>query len=207
MRRLLRQTGAATVVVNTVTPPLWFVVARLARRRVFCHVHEAEAMASRVLRSALYGPLALCRGVIANSEVTRQVLRDAAPSLTRRISVVHNTVAGPPVVRSPRLEATTPVRLLYVGRLSSRKGPHLVVEAVRLLKDRGRDVAAEVLGAVFPGNEEYEAGLRAQVAGLGLGDQVTFLGFRQRLISRSSRRCSTSRSATRRWRRRSPRGP
>jgi glycosyltransferase involved in cell wall biosynthesis len=178
MRRLLRQTGAATVVVNTVTPPLWFVVARLARRRVFCHVHEAEAMASRVLRSALYGPLALCRGVIANSEVTRQVLRDAAPSLTRRISVVHNTVAGPPVVRSPRLEATTPVRLLYVGRLSSRKGPHLVVEAVRLLKDRGRDVAAEVLGAVFPGNEEYEAGLRAQVAGLGLGDQVTFLGFR-----------------------------
>lgn len=70
------------------------------------------------------------------------------------------------------------MRLLYVGRLSHRKGPHLVVEAARLLCDRGRDVAVELLGAVFPGNEEYEAQLRRQAAELGLEGRVTFLGFR-----------------------------
>ena len=177
MRRLLRETGASTVVVNTVTPPLWFVVARLARCRVFCHVHEAEAMASRMLRAALYAPLVLCHGVIANSGVTLRVLGEAAPAVARRASVVHNTVVGPPVLVPPRAQAPSPVRVLYVGRLSSRKGPHLVVEAARLLRDRGHDIAVELLGAVFPGNEEYEAGLRRQVVDLGLEKRVAFLGF------------------------------
>ena len=178
MWRLLRRVDPGMVVVNTVTPPLWFVVARLAGRHVVCHVHEAEAMASRILRAALYAPLALCQRVVVNSAVTLRVLREAAPFAARRVSVVHNAVAGPPEVTPPRARPTAPVRLLYVGRLSHRKGPHLVVEAARLLCDRGRDVAVELLGAVFPGNEEYEAQLRRQAAELGLEGRVTFLGFR-----------------------------
>lgn len=178
MWRLLRTVNPGIVIVNTVTSPLWFAVARLAGRQVVCHVHEAEAMASRILRAALYAPLALCHRVVVNSAVTLEVLRQAAPFAARRVAVVHNSVVGPPEVVPPRALPTMPIRLLYVGRLSFRKGPHLVVEAARILKDRGCEVSVELLGAVFPGNEEYEVGLRRQVAELGLEDAVKFLGFR-----------------------------
>ena len=46
---------------------------------------------------------------------------------------------------------------------SQRKGPHVAIEAVRRLRERGVDVHLSLLGAVFPGNEGYEAGLRANV--------------------------------------------
>ena len=66
---------------------------------------------------------------------------------------------------------------MFVGRLAQRKGPHVAIEAVRRLRDRGVDVHLSLLGAVFPGNEGYEAGLRADVREGGLEAQVTFLGF------------------------------
>lgn len=177
MRRLLRRTGAGTVLVNTVTLPSWFAVSRLAGRQVVCHVHEAEAMASRILRAALYLPLLFCQRLVVNSQVTLEVLRAVAPMAGSRATVVHNAVAGPPEVTRPRDRPAVPPRVLYVGRLSYRKGPHLVVEAARLLRERGQRVAVDLVGAVFAGNEEYESRLRDQVATAGLADDIRFLGF------------------------------
>ena len=50
--RLLRTTGAGTVLVNTVTPALWFPLARLTGRHLVGYVHEAEGTASNVVRRA-----------------------------------------------------------------------------------------------------------------------------------------------------------
>ncbi|NHB84233.1 glycosyltransferase [Tessaracoccus sp. HDW20] len=177
MWRLVRKVSPAVILVNTVTAPLWFVLARVARRRVVCHVHEAEAMTSRVLRAALYRPLMLCQRVVANSRVTLDVLRGAAPSVARRTSVVHNAVVGPPALAPARVVPAPPARVLYVGRLSHRKGPHVVLEAARILSERGRDVSVDLVGAVFPGNEGYESTLRQQVAESGLDGKVRFHGF------------------------------
>lgn len=177
--RLLKHTDAATLVVNTITPPLWFPLARLAGRRVFCHLHEAESMVAKPVRYAMYLPLQFCTGVIANSAYTKRVLADSSVGLVGRTSVVHNTVPGPPVVQPPRPEILGAIRLLYVGRLSQRKGVQVAVTAMDLLRDRGIDTHLDVVGAVFPGNEGYERDLRARIDRSGLTDRVTFHGFQQ----------------------------
>lgn len=175
--RLLQHTNAGTVVVNTITPPLWFPLARLAGRRVACHLHEAESTVSPAVRWAMYLPLQVCNRVIANSAYTKQVLADSSIGLVNRTRVVHNTVPGPAEVVEPQAAIDGAPRLLYVGRLSQRKGPQVVVAAMESLRQRGIDSRLDVVGAVFPGNEPYEQGLRAQVHELGLDDRVEFHGF------------------------------
>lgn len=176
--RLLKHTNAGTVVVNTITPPLWFPLARLAGRNTVCHVHEAEGTASPMLRTALYLPLAFCHRIVINSRFALGVLAESAPWLAGRTRIAYNAVAGPDEVVPPRTALDGDVQLTYMGRLSHRKGPHVLVEAVSLLKQRGRRVRLSLLGAVFPGNEGYEQSLRDRVAELGLADEVDFLGFR-----------------------------
>lgn len=178
MWRLVKHINPGTVMVNTITSPLWFPAAWLARRNVVGHVHEAEGSASAMMRRLLYLPLMFCHRIVINSRFALGVLADSAPWLVRRTTVVYNAVAGPETVVSPRGDLEAPVRLLYLGRLSHRKGPHVVVDAVRLLRDRGRPVQLDLLGAVFPGNEAYEDELRTRVARAGLTDAVRFLGFR-----------------------------
>lgn len=176
--RLLKHTGAGTVVVNTITPPLWFLLARVAGRSTVCHVHEAEGTANPLLRTALYLPLAFCQHIVINSRFALNVLAESAPWLAARTKIAYNAVQGPDQVTPPREALAGEVRLMYMGRLSHRKGPHVLIEAVELLRQRGRRVRLSLLGAVFPGNEAYEQGLRARVAELGLDGQVEFLGFR-----------------------------
>lgn len=176
--RLLKHTKAGTVVVNTITPPLWILLARLAGRRVVCHVHEAEGTASSVLRAALYLPLVLCHHIAINSRFALNVLDQSAPWLTARTKIVYNVVAGPSDIVPPREQLDGEVRLLYMGRLSHRKGPHVLIEVVNLLRERGRKVHLSLLGAVFSGNEDYEKALRRRVAELDLKGHISFLGFR-----------------------------
>ena len=176
--RLLRRLRPDVVYVNTVTEPLWIVVARIARVPVVCHVHEAEASMSRVLRRLLYLPLFGATRIVANSEFAASVLTDSWRRLGLRCTTIRNGVEGPPAVVPPREALEPPLRLCYVGRLSERKGVSDAVDAVRLLVGRGVDVELEILGDVYPGREEVKRRLRDQVAGAGLDARVRFSGFR-----------------------------
>jgi glycosyltransferase involved in cell wall biosynthesis len=60
--------------------------------------------------------------------------------------------------------------ILAVGRLVEKKGFHILVEAVRLLRAEGRDVACRIVGA------GEEANLAAQIAAAGLGRAVELAG-------------------------------
>ncbi len=175
---LIRRIDPGAVIVNTITPPLWIALARWSRRLTVCHVHEGEGSVSGILRRALYLPLVFTHRVIANSDFTRRVLAEAAPRVRARTVVVHNAVPGPPAVVPPRTELTAPTRLLYVGRLSHRKGVHVAVDALGILVDDHRDARRDVVGAVFPGNEADLEELHAQIERRGLGDRVSFLGFK-----------------------------
>ncbi|GAA1389850.1 glycosyltransferase [Luteococcus peritonei] len=174
--RLVRASGAEAVLVNTVTIPMWSLVARLARRPVAVHVHEAEAQASRAVNAVLYGSLLLATRVVANSRHTADVVAASYPLLARRTTVVHNGVVGPAGVQLAELGAGR-ARLLFVGRLSPRKGPDVAVRALADLVRGGVDAELALLGAVFPGYEWFETELRELVDSLGLGDRVHFLGF------------------------------
>lgn len=176
---LLRRSLAGTVLVNTITTPLWFPLARLAGLRVVCHLHEAEGAVPAPVRWAMHAPLQFCHQIIANSSYTKTVLTNSSRGLTSRVAVIHNTVPGPQVVEPPRSALDGGVRLLFVGRLSHRKGPHVAVSAVSLLRDRGIHARLDIVGAIFPGNEKYKEELEQTVLQLGVLENVRFHGFKE----------------------------
>lgn len=178
---LLRALRPKALLVNTITPPLWLALASANHIPTICHVHEGEASASGLLQRALATPLLLADRLIINSEFSRDVIVGAIPALASRASVVYNTVAGPEAATPPRSQLCGRLNLLYVGRLSPRKGPDIAIEAVAMLRRRGFDVHLDLVGAVFPGYEWFEDDLRDMVAGLELQDRVTFHGFHRNI--------------------------
>lgn len=178
---LLRRIRPKAVVVNTITAPLWIPLARLVGVPVVCHVHEGEASMPRVVRMAVNLPLLLADRLVINSRFSRGVLVDSIGRLAKKADVVYNAVPGPEEVTPPRDRIDGSVRLLFVGRLSPRKGPHVAIEALRLLTERGVDARLDLVGAVFPGYEWYEDQLQQQVADSQLRERVTFHGFQHKV--------------------------
>jgi glycosyltransferase involved in cell wall biosynthesis len=152
-------------------------VAKGMRRRSICHVHEAESSLPLVLRRALTLPLLLADQLIANSNFSLTVLTGAFARLGRKSTVVYNAVPGPSSVSAGRDELVGPCRLLYVGRLSPRKGPQVAVAALKQLRQRGVDAHLDLAGAVFPGYEWFQQELQDAITADQLTDRVTFHGF------------------------------
>lgn len=172
--RLITRAAPDVVYVSTITIPLWPVVARLRRVPAVTHVHEAES-SSRLVNRMLYLPHLASQRTLVNSRFSLETIRDSLPQLAARAHVVYNGVASPAAPSAPRTRLDDPLRLLYVGRLSPRKGPDLVIEAAQILQESGRDVHVTLLGAVFEGYEWFEKQLRAQAAESGA--TVEFAGF------------------------------
>jgi len=176
-RRLLRSVRPDAVYVNTITIPQWTVASRLRRTHTITHVHEAEASASRMINIGLYLPHVAASSVIVNSEFSRATIARALPALARRSRVVYNGVVGPSDPHLPRESIDGALRVLYLGRLSPRKGPDVLVEAARMLTESGVPVRADLVGAVFDGYEWFEEELRQRIADAGLADSVRLHGF------------------------------
>lgn len=177
-RRLLRESSARMLVVNTVTVPLWLVAGKLGQAKVVCHVHEAEASQPGLLRKLLYAPLNLADQLVVNSCFSLDVLSSSWSGLRDRSAIVYNGVEGPEAEpAAPRPELQGPVKLLFIGRLSPRKGPHIALEALAGLRSEGVDAELGLLGAVFPGYEWFERQLREQAKRLGIAEHVVFRGF------------------------------
>ena len=175
--RLLRQVRPDLVYANTIIEPLWLVLARVMRIPVLCHVHEGESAAPAVLRRLMALPLLLASRLMVNSRFSLGVLTEAIPRLGRRSQVIANGVAGPPAVTPPRRTLDLPVRLLYVGRISERKGVADAVEALVELDRRGLAAELHVVGSVFPGYEWVEDALRRRASEAGLASRVVLHGF------------------------------
>lgn len=177
MIRLIQRLRPAVVLANTVTIPIWILAARLVRKPVVCHVHEAEQGGSTMVWKLLYFPLLFCNGLITNSRFTLETLKMSWPRLGRRSHVVYNGVPGPAKPNPPRSGIDDEVRLLFIGRLSPRKGPQVAIDAVVRLVEAGQSVKLQLLGAVFDGYEWFEMKLREQIERNGLSSVVEFLGF------------------------------
>lgn len=176
--RLMRAAQPDLVYVSTVTVPSWLALAKAVRARVVCHVHEAESEAMRAVRVGLNAPLVLADVLLLNSDFAAGVVTEAIPSLARKITVVPNGVAGPPTPADPvRDELSGPVRLLYSGRLSPRKGPDVALAATQLLRAQGVDAHLDLLGSVFPGYEWFLDQLKTEAADLLDRGVVRLLGF------------------------------
>lgn len=177
MLALLKDSRPDVVYVNTLTVPQWIVMARLYRKPVLAHVHEAEDEVAAPVRVALTVPLLAAHTVVVNSDATRQSVTGALPRLARTSRLLYNGVAGPEhAVRLPA-HAPVPVRLVLVGRLSPRKGTDVAVEAVAELLRDGHDVTLDLVGSAFTGYEWFERQVRARVDELELAGRVSLCGF------------------------------
>jgi glycosyltransferase involved in cell wall biosynthesis len=179
MLSLVRYVRPNVILVNTVTIPLWLVAARWWGIPTVVHVHEAESSLPRPVRFALSAPLALATRVVFNSEVSRRV--SGLKSLERRGSarVIANGVRGPEAASPGRATLVAPFRVVFVGRLSPRKGVDLVIRAVHELIQHGIETELDVVGSVFPGYEWYEAELHELVSTHGLDHYIQFRGFQE----------------------------
>lgn len=175
--RLLRRERPDMIYVSTITIPLWILIGRVFGIPVVSHVHEAETSAPVVLQRLMASPLVLASSIVANSQFTATALFGTFRSASRRVSVLPNPIKGPAVVVPPREELVAPIVLLFVGRLSPRKGPDVAIEAVVELNRRGVACRLDLLGSVFDGYEWFEAELRRSVEANGLTTSVRFLGF------------------------------
>lgn len=179
---LLGDLRPQVVYVSTLTVPLWIEVARMRRIPVVCHVHESERSARRALRRLIALPLGQATAVLVNSEFSRDGLLEVRPSLRDRSSVVYNGVAGGPSTPA-RAAIIGPAHLVYVGRLSPRKGVDVAVDALHDLVQDGVDADLTLVGSIFSGYEWYRSQLQEQIDRLGLADRVRFAGFRPEVWS------------------------
>lgn len=173
--RLIGSIRPDAVYVSTIIIPQWPIIARLRRTRSVSHVHEAEASGSRIVNALLYLPHLASQRTLVNSRFSLETLGRALPALARRATVAYNGVGSPESPRPPRSAIDGPLRVLYIGRLSPRKGPDLIVDAASALRTQGVEVSVTLLGAVFDGYEWYEQQLREQAERAGV--DVEFAGF------------------------------
>ncbi|MCT2223313.1 glycosyltransferase [Microbacterium paraoxydans] len=173
--RLIGRLRPDAVYVSTIIIPQWPLIARLRGTRAVSHVHEAEASGNTLVNRLLYAPHLASARTLVNSRFSLDTIRRALPALADRTRVVANGVASPEHPAPPRSRLDGPLRVLYVGRLSPRKGPDLVIDAAAALQAAGRPVEVTLLGAVFEGYEWFERDLRARADETGV--PVTFAGF------------------------------
>lgn len=173
--RMLGRWRPAAVYVSTIIIPQWPLLARLRGIRSVSHVHEAERSGNRWMNRALYLPHLASQRILVNSRFSQETIRWALPALANRSEVVYNGVAAPSRPAPPREPLEGPLRLLYMGRLSPRKGVDLVLEAAELLRNRRRQVKVTLLGTPFEGYEWYQDQLQEQAADGDL--EVDFAGF------------------------------
>lgn len=174
---LIRRCRPDVVIANTITIPLWTLLGRMLRRPVLVHVHEAEGSVSMVRQRVMAAPLLLATALVANSRWTRDVLTRSFARLGPRTSVIYNGVAGPASPVPPRPTIQGSARLLFVGRLSPRKGPAIAIQALAHLRRRGTPASLDVVGDSFAGYEWFADELRRLVQLEGVADAVRFHGF------------------------------
>lgn len=175
--QLLRGLRPDAIYVNTVTLPIWPPIARLFRIPVLTHVHEAEFSSPKLIRRLLYLPHCVSTTVVFNSEFVRQVVATVHPRLAARGITIYNGVAGPLRASAPRPTLDGQLRVLFLGRLSPRKGADLLISAARILADEGLSVRIDFVGSTFEGYEWYEEQLRTVARDAQLSQNVHFHGF------------------------------
>ena len=154
---------------GTVSAAVARLAAKVAGITYSVTLHAKDIFHEDVDEQALTARIYDAAAVVTVSDFNERYLRarygDAARTLVRIYNGIDLATFTP-----ARPDARPPV-VVGVGRLVEKKGFHHLVDAVALLRDRGRPIRLELIG----GGAEEQA-LRTRVASLDLDDRVTFLG-------------------------------
>lgn len=131
--------------------------------------HAKDVYRDAVDREVFAEVAAAAASLVTVCAANEQHIRDHLTDGRARIDVVFNglpldALPPPSVERDPRL-------ILGVGRLVEKKGFEVLVEACRLLRDRGR-----AFDCVIVGDGDRHEAIAARVRGADLGDRVHLVG-------------------------------
>lgn len=165
----LEAEGASHLHAHFATHPatLALIVSSLTGIPWSVTVHAHDIFVSRVL---LREKLAAARFVRAISRFNQEYLERLYPELEGRVRVIHVGI-DPEVYRRLPPPPAGPAVLLCVASLRPYKGHAVLLEACRLLKDRGAVFRCELVGDGPLGPE-----LERRIAELGLRDLVKLAG-------------------------------
>lgn len=171
LRGLVREFAPDLVHLHTLAYPAYFCERALAdldtpllvtRHEMLYGGWERDSVAARLVQRSAW--VACC------SEAVLDELREVAPGIEPRSSVVWNGLAAPPGEPSP-VPKGTPL-LLCVGRLTEAKGFDLAIAALPRIRARHPGVRLVIVG---DGPARDALGLEA--ARLGLDDAVELAGW------------------------------
>lgn len=101
-----------------------------------------------------------------------------------RIQVIHNGVEIPPPERTAQRRTVNPsiqdpLRVLCAGRITFRKGIHILIEALGMISPEIRSrIQVTIAGKAWtPADETYERELRKRAESLGVADLLQWTGF------------------------------
>jgi glycosyltransferase involved in cell wall biosynthesis len=182
VRAEVKRARAQVVHTNTLKAHLiGGLAARLAGVPLVWHVRDIlpEGRGRRLLLAAAR---LLKPRIIAISHAVAAQFAGSSASVT----VIHNGIPlhrFTPGAPDEQLRAELGLRpgvptVGTVGRLTPWKGHPELLEALALVRDRGVDFQAVIVGEVAFWSADYAPELRAKCSGLGLDDRVVWSGFR-----------------------------
>lgn len=146
---------------------------KAAKKAAFIHVDYEKAGYTRALDKDCY--LAFDKIFTVSDEV-REAFLKAYPELPEKTEVFHNILNKEEIVRRAEegegfTDGFTGIRLLSVGRLTAQKAFEVSVDAMKRLKDAGKNVRWYVLGE---GDQRKK--LQEQIDALGLTEDFILYG-------------------------------
>lgn len=118
--------------------------------------------------------LSRIRHFIVLSRSSHDILRDYGIS-AERISIIPLPYAGAFREHGPET-GPEPGTVAYIGWIQKRKGLAVLVEAMKLVKDRVPEAKLNVIGPDVAMEKEYRAAIEERITALGLTDTVHLLG-------------------------------
>jgi glycosyltransferase involved in cell wall biosynthesis len=185
LRVLLRQQAALYHFQDPELLPAALLLKLLFRRRVVFDSYEDFAAMALTMRGMPrpFRPIvaALVRGTQKVAALCFDGVMTADPGTLRRVArlgrsrkLTFYNFPNLEIFPAPKTAATKDFDLVYRGGLSERAGTWVLLEAVRLLAERGRNVRLLLIG--YCDDADVERALRERVAALVPSSQVEIMG-------------------------------
>ena len=131
--------------------------------------HANDIFAPKPFEVSLGGLVGKARAVVTVSDFAVQFLREKFPDAALKLRRVYN---GIDLTRFRQADfAATPPMIVSIGRLIEKKGFADLIEACRLLRERGADFRCEIIG-----EGPLQSTLQEQITAGGLADAVVLTG-------------------------------
>ncbi len=149
----------------------------LTGSRLVFHFYASELLLvkeSRLLRGVMRTLLWFADDIVAISQPTKKLVEEILkPRLPVKVIYYGGQIPpGRPAPPPSEDLRDVPLRLLFAGKLIERKGAGYLIEALKLIKDRGIKAGLSIVGEGYLRPE-----IERQVKALDLEAQVTFKGF------------------------------